>query len=67
MNPKSRDKQFLLAIGSAMEVLPMGNYSEYLPKGTAAQRIGSSWYRVSKYIKKASINYEEVNTYYAQS
>lgn len=43
----------LLAIGSVMEILPNGDYSEYLPRGTTSQRLGDAWRAVGGRINKA--------------
>ncbi|MDV2857162.1 hypothetical protein N2M06_03750 [Oceanimonas sp. AH20CE76] len=46
MKFRIRSHPQLRAAGSVMEIWPMGNYIEYMPKGTAQQRIEQCWQRV---------------------
>ena len=41
------------AMGSVMDICPVGDYSEYMPSGTAGQRISKSWFSVGASLRKA--------------
>lgn len=62
MNTARDYKQIFLAMGSVMNITPLGDYSEYMPKGTANQRIYGSWCRVGKSLKKTTKDYELTKT-----
>ncbi|MGM0412823.1 MAG: hypothetical protein ACQERG_05895 [Pseudomonadota bacterium] len=51
-------KRVVLAMGSIMEIRPTGAYAEYMPKGTARQRIGQHWKATGDYLKEAVQHYE---------
>lgn len=59
MEPKYKRIPVYFAVGSAMEVMPLGDYSEYMPQGTAAQRLNSSWARVGETLTKSMESYDE--------
>lgn len=43
----------LRAFGSAMDIYPVGNYSEHMPKGKQSARIGKYWKSTGKYLEAA--------------
>lgn len=53
MKPRTLKGDSLLAMGSVMEILPSGDYSEYLPRGTTSQRLSATWRAVGGRINKA--------------
>ncbi|WP_447926655.1 hypothetical protein [Vreelandella sp. EE27] len=50
------------AIGSVMEIWPIGNYSEHMPKGTPPQRMAQCWSNVGNQLQKAIKSYEQSAT-----
>jgi len=49
------------AVGSVMEIWPVGNYIEHMPKGTPQQRIGQCWQNVGNHLRKSIQAYEQVS------
>jgi hypothetical protein len=43
-----------------MEIWPVGNYIEHMPKGTPQQRIGQCWQNVGNHLRKSIQAYEQV-------
>ncbi|MTW21502.1 hypothetical protein [Allochromatium palmeri] len=52
------DKRTIEAVGSVMDLWPMGDYSEYVPRGTARERIYRHWVTVGRHLKTAVAQYE---------
>lgn len=46
-------KRVVKAAGSAMDVFPITDYSEYVQHGSDNQRIFGYWQRAGRYIEKA--------------
>lgn len=67
MDLKYKTKPIYHAMGSAMEVIPAGDYSEYMPKGTAAQRLNGSWKRVGETLAKSMASYDKEDDGYSYS
>lgn len=65
MNTTRDYRQMFLAMGSVMEITPVGDYSEYMPKGTASQRMHNSWCRVGQTLKKSTKNFENTKAEHA--
>lgn len=65
MNTTRDYRRTFLAMGSVMDITPLGDYSEFMPKGTASQRMYSTWSSVGKSLKKATKNYEKTETRHA--
>ena len=51
----------LRAIGSVMDVCPLGDYSEHLPSVTTSAAIGAYWKEVGKYLGKAIEQHDEAS------
>lgn len=49
------------AAGSVMEIWPMGNYIEYMPKGTAQERMEQCWQRVGNQLTRSLKAYRKQN------
>jgi len=46
------------AAGSVMEIWPVGNYIEHMPKGTPQQRIDQCWQNVGNHLRNSLHAYE---------
>lgn len=44
---------------SSLEIWPAGDYSEYMPEGSQAQRIGQYWSNTGRYLIKAASTIKE--------
>ncbi|XGA79019.1 hypothetical protein OR573_10945 [Halomonas sp. CH40] len=51
--------RIVLAAGSVMEVWPVGDYSQHMPKGTAQDRIGQHWVNAGSHLCKAVSDYQK--------
>lgn len=55
---RTRNKRAALAMGSVMEIWPVGSYSQYIPKGSAEQRLGQYWKATGEYLSSAVKRYQ---------
>ncbi|TCW32692.1 hypothetical protein EDC29_11758 [Marichromatium gracile] len=51
MQVRVRSYRKIRAAGSVMEIWPVGNYTEYMPKGTSQQRIEQYWQNVGSQLR----------------
>lgn len=61
MKFRVRSHPQIRAAGSVMEIWPMGNYLEYMPKGTAQARIGQYWQHVGNQLTHSLKAYRKQN------
>lgn len=55
MELKYKTKPIYYAMGSAMDVMPTGSYTKYMPQGTASQRLNSNWKKVGEALAKSKV------------
>jgi len=64
MNNQYRNRLTLRAQAmSSLEIWPAGDYSEHLPTGSSAQRLGQYWSNTGRYLVKAVSTIKEDRTY----
>jgi hypothetical protein len=49
----------LRAMGSVIDLLPVGDYSEHMPNGNCSARIAGHWQSSGNYLRKAIDQYDE--------
>lgn len=65
MEDKYKIKPIYYAMGSTMEIMPTGNYAEYMPKGTASQRLNNNWKRVGETLVKSVESHDKKDIEYS--
>lgn len=61
MHIRDRSYRSIREAGSVMEIWPLGNYIEYMPKGTPQQRMGQYWKNAGNQLRKSIKDYEQLS------
>lgn len=58
---KSSTKSFLAGIGTALAIYPSSDYSQFVPKESASERMNQNWAKTGNYIRTAMAEYQISN------